>query len=223
MKQHQKWLMIALAVAGGLVITSSARAQAVTGTPYLSNLNPTYLTLYADWATPDATINILPTGMQVIDNGPAYGSCYYDAWDAGQSQTLNTGDLFAVLTFTVNDVPANYIWVGTPFILGDNYGAVTYGSYSGSGNGGNPSTVTWNGDVVTWTVPFVAGQVAAIQAGNDTIYGFNLEFDPAVLTAGSYNVTFNSLVLEVPEPTTLALLALGVTGFVIARRRISVS
>ena len=127
-----------------------------------------------------------------------------------------------MLTFTVNDTPANYIWVGTPFILNDNSGAVTYGGYSGSGNPGNPSTVVWNGNVVTWTVPLAAGQVAAIQAGGDAIYGFNLEFDPAVLTAGSYDVTFNSLVLEVPEPTTLALLALGVTGFVIAQRSIGV-
>jgi hypothetical protein len=62
-----------------------------------------------------------------------------------------------------------------------------------------------------------------VQTGTDEIYGFNLELDPAVLAAGSYDVTFNSLVLQAPEPTTLALLALGVTGFVIARRRISVS
>jgi PEP-CTERM motif len=221
MKQHAKWSAAALALAGCLAIANSAQAQAVTGTPYLSNMDPSTLNtapnaLYPSWDT--ATINSLATGLEV--NATGYGSLYYVVPNA-DVQTLNANDAFAQLTFTVNGDASAYIWVGTPFILNDNSGASTYGGlYSGSGNPGNPSTVVWNGNTVTWTVPLSAAQLAAVQTGTDAIYGFNLEFDPAVLAAGNYDVTFNSLVItSVPEPASLALMGLGAAALLVFRRR----
>jgi hypothetical protein len=231
MKQHAKWFATALAVTASLAMVNSVLAQGVTGTPYLSNMDPSTLNtapnaLYAGWAPGGgAVFTSLPTGLEV--NSPAnYGSLYYVIPNA-EVQTINSSVNAAQLTFTVNGystTPVPYIWVGTPFILNDNAGAATYGGYSGYGNGGNPSDVVWNGNVVTWTVPLNAAQLAAVQTGTDAIYSFNLQFDPAVLGASSYDVTFNSLVMvTVPEPGTLALFALGAAGLMLARRRSAVN
>ena len=232
MKQNAHYTAGALALAGGLLLAGSAQAQSVTGTPYLSNIDPSTLNTspnatYASWnaassSTP-VTFNSLSTGLEV--SAATYGSLYYVVPNANV-QTLNPLDTEATLTFTVNSPSvANIYWIGTPFILGDNTGAVTYGGYSTAGNpGSNPlTTVTWNGNVVTETQPLSAAQLAAVQAGNDAIYSFNLETDPASFNGPPiYDITFNSLVLSpaaTPEPTSLALVALGAAGFVISRRR----
>jgi hypothetical protein len=225
MKQHAKWFAAALAVAGSLAIANSVRAQAVTGTPYLSNMNPSTLNtgpnaLYGNW--PSAIFTSLPTGLEVKAANVGGGGSLYYVVPSASVQTLNPLDTEAVFTFTVNDNPAAYIWVGTRFVLNDNAGAAWYDNpgYSGYGNGGNPSDVVWNGNVVKWTVPLSAAQLTAVQAGNDAIYAFNLVVDPAVLAAGSSDITFNSLVLQpVPEPASLGLVGLGVAGLLAFRRR----
>jgi hypothetical protein len=217
MKQHQKWFAIALAVASGLVIASSAQAQDyASGTPYLSNLLPANMSIYDSWTT--ATITSQPTGVEVSWVG-GYGSFYY----ANPTPiAINPLDTIAVFTFTINNNPANYIWVGSRFVLNDNAGGQWYPNpgYSGPFNGGSPADVSWNGNVATWTEQLNPAQLTAIQAGGDVLYGFNLVFDPAVMNGPPIeDITFNSLVLEVPEPTTLALVGLGAAGLLALRRR----
>jgi hypothetical protein len=218
MKQNTKWLAAALAVAGGLAMASSAQAQAVTGTPYLSNVPPGGITaLYAGWSGGGATITSLPTGLEIASTG--YGSLYYSI---PSPVTMNANDTVATLTFTVNSPSvANILWIGTPFAINDNSGNVFYGGYSASGNGGSDPGTTWNGNVVTETEPLSSGQLATIQAGGDVIYSFNLEVDPASFVGPPiYDITFNSLVLSpAPEPTTLALVGLGAASLLAIRRR----
>jgi hypothetical protein len=221
MKQSTTWFAVALAVAGSLAIADSVRAQAVTGTPYLSNMDPSTLNtppnaVYAGWV--GATFTSLPTGLEIGVNPKSYGSLYYVV-PPGNVQTINPAATAAQLTFTVNGDPSAFIWVGTPFILNDNTGAASYGGYSGFGNPGNPPEVVWSGSTVTWTVPLNPAQLAAVQTGTDAIYAFNLQFDPAVVAAGAYDITFNSLVMVVPEPATLTLFAVGAVGFLAFRRR----
>jgi len=200
---------------------SEAQAQYVTGTQYLSNMDPSFPApgaKYPSWTT--ATIAANATGLEVQSSG--YGSGYYVV-PGPQVQTLLPTATEVQLQFTVGGSAADYNWVGTPFILNDDSGSYTYGGlYSGSGNPGNPATVVWNGNTATWTLPLQAAQLAAVQSGTDHIYSFNLEFDPASLINGrtSYDVTFNSLaIVTVPEPGSLALITLGALGFLAFRRR----
>lgn len=232
MKQHSIARVTSLVSLAGLILSViSASAQGVTGDLYLDNLAPANITAYPSWTSSGITMG--STGTTVSSAG-GFGSLYYQlstplALDPG----LNT----ATLVLTVNSPsapPATSDWLGIPFQLGDNSGSVTYGGYAGMFGSGyaataSPGTATWNGNTVTETVTLGsaptggAAQLAAIQAGGDYLYGFNLELDPAVLAGGvsAYNVTFNSLTLSsVPEPSSLALFGIGVAAaLVICRPR----
>lgn len=225
MKSH--YLPLAFVVAAGLALAGSIQAQPVTGTPYLSNIDPVTLNtppsaLYASWYG-DPNIFSTPTGLEIQASG--YGSGYY-VLPGNQVQTINASATEVQLSFTVAGNAADYNWVGTPFILNDDSGSYTYGGYSGSGNPGNPSTVSWSGNTATWTLPIQSGELAAIAGGNDHVYSFNLEFDPATLINGrtSYDVTFNSLTfITVPEPVSITLLGLGAAALLLRRQIISKS
>jgi len=214
----RNWIIAATAVAVGLASVGSAHSQPVTGDATLDNLVPGDITYYAGWSPSPTSATIGPSGLEIVS--PAtYGSLYY-AVPAVQHQTLNTADNLATLVMTLHGAtqnPANVnsgYWLGIPFILNDNSGSVMYGGYAGEFGYTGTGTATWtpaaNGWTVTEAVPLTLGQQAAIAAGGDTIYGFNLEVDPAVYPGSSYDVTFNSLTLsQVPEPSTLALAGLG--------------
>jgi hypothetical protein len=197
-----KYAATTLAAAAGLMSAASAQAQSITGTPTLSNIPATMTSVYGDWSGKTLS-SAAGFGISTTDTGG--GSGYYQI-PVGDRQTLNVNDTEAVLTFTIND--GNFqssVWVGVPFILNDNVGTYNVGGYVGVyGYNGtqSPGSATWSGattNICTEVVTLPAALIATIQAGGDTINGFNLEFYPAVYTgdiSGGYNVTLNSLVLQ---------------------------
>jgi hypothetical protein len=220
MKHVTKSILTAITAAGALAFAVSTPAQPVTGHTYLDNILPS--AQYASWAT--ATFTPQANGLEVTWAG-GYGSGYFGLAPS-QYQTLNVNDTVATLVLTVNNAvapPGNVnsgYWLGVPFIINDNAGAYTYGGYAGQFGYTGGGTATWNGNTLTETVPLDPAQIAAIQLGNDTVYGFNLQLDPAVWPGGPADITYNSLTLSaVPEPSTFALAGAAAAGLLCYRRK----
>jgi hypothetical protein len=233
MKQNQKWFATALAVASGLVIAGSAQAQYIE-TPLATFDNTFALSAtYANWNDPgylvfnggsgyEPTLTYGASGFEV--NALGYGSGAYN-----EPTAINaSGAIGWQVTFTITAPTATQgsFWMnvgidmsdGTHLVhLSDNapgggwygYGSFTQGTYTLTGGFAD------------------AYGTAALDTSDIT--AFNLEFDPAAYDASQggpgtpYDITYESLVLltPVPEPTTLALLAIGAAGLLIARRRVS--
>jgi len=221
-KAPTKQLVTMLAVVAGLTFAGSTQAQYITGGQYLNNVSAP--SAYGGWA--GATITQTPTGIEVqTPDNTDYGGAYF-VINLPAVQTMNTNDTAVQLTITINgdvspSTPYVYFSPGQ-LVLNDNVGPYYYGEpYSGPQNNPNPpSTCVWNGNVGTMTVPIQAGQLTTIQAGGDNIYAFNLDLDPAVITAAPIDITFNSIEL-IPEPATVSLVTIGagLVGLLGLRRR----
>lgn len=224
---HQKnRLAVLLALTGSFSCAISGWAQNVTTDTYLDNVTPT--ALYAAWATP-LSVGTTPTGLEIVAQ-TAYGSLYY-AVPAGQQQVLDPSDNQATLTLTFNNPSSppgaigGQYWFGIPFILDDPSSTTTFGGYTGEFTSYNPTaspgSAVWNGNTVTETVPLSGALLSNIQAGGDSITGFNLEFAPAIDPDGFTDITFNSLVLSstVPEPSTWLLVASGGAALWMRRKK----
>ncbi len=208
MKQHTKWF--ALAVVSGLIVANSAQAQGVTGTSYLSNINPTAPSYSGYWtAANGATITSTPTGLEIAAAGGAgtFSTLYYPI-PVGQQTPLNTSDQQVTFGYTWNSPAGPTASVNVLFALDDSLGGTVY-----YGTGYIPMTA--GAHSVTFNLqPPNAANVAA----GAIINGINFQMDPGGLS-GNYDITFNSLVLAVPEPSSLALVGLGIAGLLAFRRR----
>jgi hypothetical protein len=71
--------------------------------------------------------------------------------------------------------------------------------------------------VNTFSFFLQAGNLADFQAGQ-SVGGINFQIDPANVS-GNYDITYSSIILQTPEPSTYALAAMGTACLVIFRRR----
>jgi len=211
MKQNTKWFAAALAVASGLVIINSSQAQSITGTPFLSNIDTTYLpaNTFGGWGP--ATFTDALTGLEVSTPSPAYGGTYY-AIPVAQQTALDSSDTEVVFDFTFNSPAGPYTGgVNVQFALDDSLGgSVIYGT--GYGN------AYVAGVMNSVTLPLSGANLSNVAAGA-LINGVSFFIDPGNI-GSAYDITENSLTLiPAPEPGTLALAGLGAIGLVMARRR----
>jgi hypothetical protein len=223
MKQQSKWHVVTLALACGLSAIYSTQAQTIS----LSGIDVTSQGGYGGWLTATfdsgASVGSAGTaGVQVVAPvGGGFGGTYLDL--GGGATLINADSTRVTLTFTVNGTASDYNWMGVPLDLNDGTGNGSYpGVYSGSGNPGNPANAVWNGNTASITYALNPAEISAIQGGNDWLYGFNIGVDPAVISAANLDITFNSLTFSaapVPEPATVALIGLGVSGLLVFRRR----
>jgi hypothetical protein len=193
MKQNSTWLAITIAAASGLLAANSARADVTIDN--FQNFAPN--ALYASWGTPAATITQHPTSWEVQSIG--YGSLWKYEGDIN-----GTGNTKVALTLTISGDPG---FIAGPIVdLVDNNGA--WGTYAWYGQT-TPGTFTLTADLST--TPWL--NIADIQH-------IHLECDPSSFTSGYYDLTFQNLsLISVPEPSSLALAAIGAIGLLIARRR----
>jgi len=223
MKQQPK---LVIAVVSGLAIASSALAQSIVDFSTLSTTQPGTDPIYGDsgvrWADPETTtVTSLPTGLEIASYG--YGYLHYDI-PVGDQVALNTADTQVKLTFTLNNPsPSGWIWFGSGVILDDTVGGtgadVWYNGYGGDQGGPVGNFTTLNGNVVTEVYNLTGSTLAAAQAGG-SIISFNVLLDPAAISGGFYDLTYNSIeLMPAPEPASLALVGLGALGLLTVRRR----
>jgi hypothetical protein len=211
MKQHTKWFATALAVAGGLIIASSAQAQPITGLPFMSNIPAVGPSYSGYWSTPLATITSTPTGLEFnAPGGTGSFSTMYYSIPPIQQAPLNILDTQVTFDYTWNS--GNAVGgVNVLFALDDSNGGTDY-----YGTGYVVPTPGLN----SYTFALQAPNQANVGAGY-IINGVNFQIDPANVS-GNYDITFNSIILHpvsVPEPATLALVGLGTAGLLAFRRR----
>ena len=200
MRQNNRWFITALAAASALLAANTVQAQGTITVSDFHNFNLS--ALYANWDPVNWTfsapvITSGPLNYRVVAQG--YGSGAYNLPTAINAP----GATQVQLNFTINSTTPT-TWMGPNFDLSDGTHQVQYLSYN---NYSGPGTYT------------VTAPIGTLDTTDIT--AFNLEFDPAGYgNAAAYDITYNSLVLVVPEPSTLGLLAIGTVGLLVSRRRL---
>lgn len=216
-----------MTISAGLMMTHSAQAQLIP----LSGVNAAEATgaAGAGWLAGSGPAATFASGPSVGSAGTAgievqasaengYGFSYFDLGSG--ATTINPNATEVTLTFTINGSTSGYNWLGVPLTLNDGTGTGTYGGkYSAPGNPGSQPGTAWNGNTGSITWALNPAEIAIIQGGGDTVYGFNTGVDPSSVPA-TYDLTFNSLnFTAVPEPATMALFGLSAAGLLALRRR----
>jgi PEP-CTERM motif len=195
-----------------LMLPGSLRAQTVTGTPYMSNINPADPSYSGYWATPLTTITSTPTGLEFnAPGGSGSFSTMFYAIPSAQQTPLNPLDTQVTFKFTWNLGNA-LAGVNVLFALDDNMGGVDY-----YGTGYNVPSPGLN----SYTFALQAPNQAHVAAGA-LINGLNFQIDPTNVS-GNYDITYSSLTLSQvpapsPEPASILLFGTGLLGVVLLVR-----
>jgi hypothetical protein len=211
MKLNTKLFATAVVLTGGLGLAGSAKADLV-----VDNFNNTGLAGYdtGPWANP-AEVTPTPSvnGLDIKAVGiPAssYGSGYQNT--ASTLNAVGDGDLYVVLTFTVvsqtGSTQGGYI--------GPTVDLIDTSAGGGDALYNNFYSAYADGTHTVAELLTSAGAYTTTLGGN--INQFRVGIDSQSDTG--YEIIYNSVRLSsVPEPGTLALAGMGITGMFLARRR----
>jgi hypothetical protein len=207
---------------GLAMVASTAHAQAITGVPYLNNIDINAAGYSGDWNNV-ATTNVLDVttgtdqGLEFqVNNGPNGSggenpnsfSTFYSYIPT--SVTPNVPVTGAVITFTWNSGNA-VAGINVVYALDDSAGGTDY-YFPTNGYDLTPQA----GQTYSYYVPLVAPNLVDLNTPGNVVNGFNLQLDPANVY-GPYDITFNSITL-VPEPASFGLIGVA-TCLLAARRR----
>jgi hypothetical protein len=196
---------------GFALAVSTAHAQPVTGTPYLSNIPAVGPSYSGPWSKPATTITSTPTGLE------------FNA--AGGSGTFATmywpipNPLVTPLNPADNEVTFTYNWNSGDAVGGVNVLFALDDSNGGTNYYGTGYVLPVPGPN-SFTFPLQQPNQANI-TGGAVINGLNFQIDPANVF-GNYDITYSSIVLSgpnVPEPASLGLGAFSCCLMGLRRRR----
>ena len=206
MKQQNRWLTGALALAGSLALVSPALAQTTITTfdNFVSDA------LYPSWALPSATIVSGPSAYTITATG--YGSNYKYI---GAPAINGVGNTHLELTVTLSGPAGADGHLGP--IIGLIDGDGTHVNYAWYGQLLGSHVLTVPIDSPTWTD--APGTTPGLDLS--TLTHMHMQLDPGGFgTSGFYTVSWENLsLITVPEPSSLALFGLGAMGLAIMRRR----
>jgi len=194
------------AIAIFAMTASAVHAQPLTGTTYLSNINPNDPSYTGVWNNLATTITSTPTGLEFNAAGGtgSFSTMYYPI-PAGQVTTMNPAD---------TQVTFNYLWNSGNAVAGVNV-LFAMGGASGADYYGTGYIIPKPG-LNSFTFPLQAQNQTDVST-TGILNGMNFQIDPANVS-GNYDITYSSITLSaVPEPGSLA--GIGIATSILAARR----